>query len=133
MNEITTQLINLLTPVVYAAILAAAGVIVELIRRGNNEVKKKTESENAHKYMDMAADAVTQAVAFTAQTFVDNMKAAGTFNKEAQALAFKKAKGEALRILGSSAVEALEEIYGDFDAWLESKIEAEVRADKKTK
>lgn len=37
--------------------------------------------------------------------------------------AFQKAKDKALEILGDTTVTALGEIYGDFEAWLDTKIE----------
>lgn len=68
-------------------------------------------------------DAVEQAAAFTAQIFVDALKSSGGFTKEKQREAFQKSKDKALEILGDTTVAALGEIYGDFDAWIETKIE----------
>lgn len=64
-----------------------------------------------------------QAVTYTAQTFVDTLKAEGGFTKEKQLEAFQKARDKVLEILGDTTVKALGEIYGDFDAWLDTKIE----------
>ena len=44
-------------------------------------------------------------------------------SKEKQLEAFQKARDKALEILGDTTVKALGEIYGDFDAWLDTKIE----------
>lgn len=66
--------------------------------------------------MNMAVDAVAQAVAYTAQTFADSLKAEGKFTKEKQLEAFEKSKNKTLEILGDTTVAALREIYGDFDA-----------------
>jgi hypothetical protein len=73
--------------------------------------------------MNMACEAVVQAVTCTAQTFVDTLKAEGAFTKEKQLEAFNIAKNKVLEILGDTAVEALGEIYGDFDVWIYTKIE----------
>ena len=94
-----------------------------LLRRETAKIQKQTDNETASKYMDMAVDAVEQAVAFTAQTFVDALKSSGGFTKEKQREAFQKSKDKALEILGDTTVAALGEIYGDFDAWIETKIE----------
>ena len=80
--------------------------------------------------MNMAVDAVAQAVAYTAQTFADSLKAEGKFTKEKQLEAFEKSKNKTLEILGDTTVAALREIYGDFDAWLETKIEQVCRETK---
>ena len=44
--------------------------------------------------------------------------------------AFEKSKNKTLEILGDTTVAALREIYGDFDAWLETKIEQVCRETK---
>lgn len=64
-----------------------------------------------------------KAVTYTAQTFTDALKAEGKFTKEKQLEAFNKAKEKTLEILGDTAVKALGEIYGDFDTWVDTKIE----------
>ena len=55
--------------------------------------------------------------------FVDALKSSGGFTKEKQLEAFQKSRDKALEILGDTAVAALNEIYGDFDAWIDTKIE----------
>ena len=67
---------------------------------------------------------------YTAQTFADSLKAEGKFTKEKQLEAFEKSKNKTLEILGDTTVAALREIYGDFDAWLETKIEQVCRETK---
>lgn len=100
---------------------------LQLHQRERQQLQQQIDDEALSKYMDMAADAVAQAVTYTAQTFTDALKAEGKFTKERQIEAFNKAKDKTLEILGETAVEALGEIYGDFDAWLETKIEQTCR------
>lgn len=94
-----------------------------LIRKQTAQLQKEIDNETASKYMNMACDAVAQAVTYTAQTFVDTLKAEGAFTKEKQLEAFEKAKNKTLEILGDTAVAALGQIYGDFDVWIDTKIE----------
>lgn len=123
MNETLQQIANACTPILCLLITAGGAYLVALIRRETGKLQQELDNEIASKYMEMAADAVTQAVTYTAQTFVDALKAEGAFTKEKQLEAFNKAKDKTLEILGDTAVAALGEIYGDFDAWLDTKIE----------
>lgn len=123
MNETLQQIANACTPILCLLITAGGAYLVALIRRETGKIQQELDNEIASKYMEMAADAVTQAVTYTAQTFVDALKAEGAFTKEKQLEAFNKAKDKTLEILGDTAIAALGEIYGDFDAWLDTKIE----------
>lgn len=117
------QIVSACVPVLCLLITAGGGYLVALLRRETAQLQQELDNNTASKYMTMACDAVAQAVTYTAQTFVDTLKAEGAFTKEKQLEAFEKAKNKALEILGDTAVAALGEIYGDFDVWLETKIE----------
>ena len=123
MNETMQQIVSACVPVLCLLITAGGAYAVALLRKETARLQKELDNETANKYMDMAVDAVEQAVAFTAQTFVDTLKGSGGFTKEKQREAFQKSKDKALKILGDTTVAALGEIYGDFDAWIETKIE----------
>ena len=126
MNETMTQIINAATPILCLLITAGGAYLVALLKRQTAQIEKDLDNETATKYMNMAVDAVAQAVAYTAQTFTDSLK----FTKEKQLEAFEKSKNKTLEILGDTTVAALREIYGDFDAWLETKIEQVCRETK---
>ncbi len=130
MNETMQQIVNACVPVICLLITAGGAYLVALIRKQTSQLQKELDNKTASKYMDMACDAVAQAVTYTAQTFVDTLKAEGAFTKEKQLEAFKKAKDKALEILGNTAVTALGEIYGDFEVWLDTKIEQVCRETK---
>lgn len=127
MNETMQQIVSACVPVLCLLITAGGAYAVTLLRRETAKIQKQIDNETASKYMDMAVDAVEQAVAFTAQTFVDALKNSGGFTKEKQREAFQKSKDKALEILGDTTVAALGEIYGDFDAWIDTKIEQACR------
>lgn len=132
MNDILTQLADAIVPVLCLLIAAGGAYLVALIRQQTAQIEKEIDNETASKYMEMAAEAVVQAVTYTAQTFVDTLKSSGGFTKEKQQEAYEKAKDKVLEILGDTIVAALGEIYGDFDAWLETKIEQTCRELKVT-
>ena len=123
LQQILQQIANACVPVLCLLITAGGAYIVALIRKKTAQLQQEADNKTAEKYMNMACDAVAQAVTYTAQTFVDALKKEGAFTAEKQLEAFEKAKNKTLQILGDTAVAALGEIYGDFDTWLETKIE----------
>lgn len=123
MNETMQQIVSACLPVLCLLITAGGAYAVALLRRETAKIEQEIDNDTATKYMNMACEAVTQAVTYTAQTFVDTLKSSGGFTKEKQLEAFEKAKNKTLEILGDTTVAALGEIYGDFDTWLETKIE----------
>jgi hypothetical protein len=135
MNETLQQIANACVPVLCLLITTGGAYLVALFRKKTDQLQQELNNSTADKYMDMACDAVAQAVTYTAQTFVDTLKAEGAFTKEKQLEAFKKAKSKTKEILGNTVVAALGEIYGDFDVWLDTKIEQvcrEIKAPEKT-
>jgi len=123
MGENMQQIVSACVPVLCLLITAGGAYLVALLRRETAQLQQELDNATASKYMNMACDAVAQAVTYTAQTFVDTLKAEGAFTKDKQLEAFDKAKNKTLEILGDTAVAALGEIYGDFDTWLDTKIE----------
>lgn len=134
MNETLQQIANACVPVLCLLITAGGAYVVALLRKKTAQLQQGLDNDEAAKYMTMACDAVAQAVTYTAQTFVDALKSEGVFTKEKQLEAFEKAKSKTLEILGDTAVAALGELYGDFDVWLNTRIEQvcrEIKAPKK--
>ena len=131
MNEAMTQILNAATPILCLLITAGGATSWRCSNARQAQIEKDLDNETATKYMNMAVDAVAQAVAYTAQTFADSLKAEGKFTKEKQLEAFEKSKNKTLEILGDTTVAALREIYGDFDAWLETKIEQVCRRNQR--
>lgn len=127
MNETLQQILAAAVPVLCLLITAGGAYLVALLRKATEALKKKNDNAVSRKYIDMAYEAVNKAVMATAQTFVDALKEEGTFTKDKQIEAFNMAKNTALEILGNEAINALEEIYGDFDTWINTLIEHDCR------
>ena len=123
MNETLQQIANACVPVLCLLITAGGAYLVALLRKKTDQIQQELANSTMDKYMDIGCDAVAQAVTYTAQTFVDALKAEGSFTREKQIEAFEIAKRKTEEILGETGVLMLNEIYGDFDAWLETKIE----------
>lgn len=128
--EMLEQIADAFVPILCLLITVGGGYLVALLRRQTQQIEEELDNETASKYIDLATDAVEQAVTYTAQTFVNALKAEGAFTKEKQLEAFQKARDKVLEILGDTTVAALREVYGDFDAWLETKIEQVCRETK---
>jgi len=122
-NQYLTQIVAACMPILCLLITAGGAYLVALMKRETANIEKQIDNETATKYINMANEAVQSAVIYTTQTFVETLKKQDGFTKEKQIEAFNKSKDKALEILGETAVEALNEIYGDLDAWLTAKIE----------
>lgn len=123
MSETLQQIANACVPILCLLITAGGAYLVALLRKKTGQLQQQVDNETAYKYIDMACEAVAQAVTHTAQTYVDALKAEGKFSRDKQILAFEIAREKAKQILGTAALEALGEIYGDLDTWLDTKIE----------
>ena len=101
--------------------------LVKLIRKKNKELDEKVSKEVSRKYIDMLADTITDCVVSTNQTYVDALKAANAFDKEAQKKAFELTYNKIMNVLTEDAKEYLTTIYGDLEVYITTKIESEVK------
>lgn len=113
--------------------IALARYIVSLINKKVDEIQVTTdlkENEKLNQYVDLAQNAISNAVLSVSQVYVDSLKANGSFTKEAQAEAKEKAVERAKTLITEESKNAIIILYGDFDSYLDSMIEAVVRASK---
>ena len=101
--------------------------LVKLIRKKNEELDAKVSKEVSKKYIDMLADTITDCVVSTNQTYVDALKEANAFDKEAQKKAFELTYNKIMNVLTEDAKEYLTTIYGDLEIYITTKIESEVK------
>ena len=101
--------------------------LVKLIRKKNKELDEKVSNKISRKYIDMLADTITDCVVSTNQTYVDALKEANAFDKEAQEKAFKLTYNKIMNVLTEDAKEYLTTIYGDLEIYITTKIESEVK------
>ena len=123
-------IIELLQAIATAAIPVCAAYLVQYLRRKSEQIIAQTDNMTIKAFLAEATDAVSTAVTYTSQTFVDALKKEGNFNKDKQQEALKKSLDKAISLLSESAKNALTDIYGNLEAYLTSKIEAEVRSQK---
>ena len=108
----------------------ATAYLVKWLRAKEEEILVKVDSDLADKYISMVAQTITDCVIATNQTYVDSLKKQGSFDAEAQKVAFQKTLDAVVAILSDDAKEYLKAIYGDVTAYLTTRIEAEVNVQK---
>ncbi len=120
----------LLQAVLVAAVPVCAAIIGNGIKALADYLAQKSESDEAKRFLVAVADAVSTAVTYTSQTYVDALKKSGEFTKENQEWALKVAIAKAKTLLAEEAIKYLEGAYGSLERYLEGRIEAEVRNQK---
>lgn len=123
-------LFTLLQAVIIAAVPVITTYLCKFLQTKKEEAKAKTDNETASALINNALDAVTTAVSYTSQTYVDTLKRSGTFTTENQREAFQKAYDTAVQIMTQEAADYIEQVYGGISDWLTAQIEAQVRKQK---
>lgn len=125
---------NILNTALTALIIAVVPILATFLANVLNYQAQKLKEENKgakqeqiNKYIDLAKGTIIDVVKAGAQTTVDALKKNGEFTKEKQEEVFNEAKKEITKILSEDVKKTLEEAYGDVNAWLENRIEAEVK------
>lgn len=116
--------------VLAAAVPVLTAYTVVFIRKAGDNAAANAESVKAKTYITEATEAIATAVAATNQTFVDALKNAGKFDKDAQKEAAQKALEACLASISPAAQKFIEAAYGDIREYLTTRIEAEVRKQK---
>jgi hypothetical protein len=105
---------------------AATLYLVTLIHAKKQELVEKTKNETTKKYIEMLDNTIVECVLATNQTYVDALKAQGSFDVEAQKKAFQLTYDAVMAILTDDAQEYLSEAIKDLNAYITTKIEAGV-------
>lgn len=130
--DISTFLNELFKAVLTVAVPIISAYLVGLIQSKSKAAQAGTNSVIVQDLISGAEKTVTDVVTATNQTLVDDLKKDGKFDETAAKEAFQNAKDAILKILPQTTKDALAVLYGDVDAWLDSKIEATVKNVKAT-
>lgn len=126
--------VELLSKIFEVCIIPLLGVLVayftQFIKAKSAEISTKTDNELTKKYISMLSDTITQCVIATNQTYVDELKEQGKFDKEAQETAFKATSNAVLAILSDEAKKYLTAAYGDLNTYITNQIEKTVNENK---
>lgn len=125
---------ELLYDIVQLCLFPLLGVLtaylIKWLHAKEKEINDKFDNETAEKYISMVAQTITDCVIATNQTYVESLKKQGSFDAEAQKVAFQKTLDAVLAVLSEDAKEYLATLYGDATAYLTTRIEAEVNLQK---
>lgn len=131
MNEFLQAMQPSVVTALGLVLTALTGFVVSYINKKNKELQGNIDSDLAKKYMDMVAQTITDCVKEVSQTYVDSIKKEGAFTREKQIEAFTLAYNNVMNILNKDVLEYLQEVTGDVDKFITSKIESEVKDQKK--
>ena len=120
MNEI---LLNVLSIVVTAVIIP---VISFLGFKLSQFLNSKIKDEKGRTLLNKANEIVLNAVRSVFQTYVESLKNSGSFNEDAQKIAFSRAKAIIVSELTEELKEFITQNYGDLTAWITNQIEASI-------
>lgn len=120
MNEI---LLNVLSIIVTAVIIP---VISFLGFKLSSFLSEKIKDEKAAAFLKRACEIVLNAVRSVFQTYVESLKNSGSFNQDAQVIAFNKAKAIILNQMTQELKTFIITNYGDLDEWIRNQIEASI-------
>jgi hypothetical protein len=104
--------------------------VIKFINAKSAELQAKVENDTADKYIAMLDSTICACVIATTQTYVDALKKDNAFTKEAQIEAFNLTFNAVMSVLTDEAKKYLTSIYGDLNAYITNKIEAEVQINK---
>lgn len=112
-------------------------IIVPLLIWGiaivNRRISEKVELEQTKNILHQATSIVEAVVHETSQTFVDDLKMSGDFDKDKARQALELSKQRALEIISPASYNLLEQVVGDVNGFIEAQIEATVWAEKRVK
>lgn len=94
------------------------------------ELQEKINNEKVDKYLALANDILQKVVTEVTQVYVDDLKATNSFDKEAQKKAFMLAKEKFELIATDEVKNVINEVMGDYDAFIQSAIETLVNQQK---
>ena len=101
------------------------------IKTKKQELLEKTKNETVKSYIEMLDKTITDCVLATKQTYVDVLKATGKFDAEAQKKAFQQTYDAITALLTDEAQRYIGEAVKDINAYITTKIEAQVGVTKK--
>ena len=127
MNE---AVFNLLMAVLTAAVTALSAFVAAFVKKKGEQAAAETNSTLLKDVIEEVTGIVDIAVSAVSQTYVDELKKAGSFDAEAQKQALAMALAAWIKAISPAAKAFIEETYGDLTEYLTTYIEAAVRRQK---
>ena len=125
------ELLNQIVKVCLIPLLGVlTGYLVKFIQVKMEDLKANIKNEKIKKYVNMLAQTISDCVIATNQTYTNSLKEQDAFDEAAQKEAFRRTYDAVMAILTEEAKKYLQTIYGDLDAYITEKIEAEVNGNR---
>ena len=120
---------QILPAVLVTVIPILSGFLCRLLKRLADRVVQNMKDERVKALVGEIDAAVQSAVNYVNQTFVDELKKAGTFGEDPEYAeeAFRTAYETAIETISSDAMDWISETFGDVRKYLEVKIEESVQ------
>jgi len=117
------EILNIVLAGVSIIVTGLASALVVWIKQWiNTKIKDKKIAQ----YSSQLTDIIYNCVNEVSQTYVDELKKEGKFNKEAQKIALAKCLEKVKSVMTSELKEWVEETYGDFETFITTLIESTV-------
>lgn len=130
MNDWMTIIGDIFEVCIVPLLAVLTGYLVKYINAKSKQITDASENALVDKYVAMLADTITACVIATNQTYVEAMKKQNLFDADAQKAAFQMTYDSVMSVLTDEAKNYLTSVYGDLNAYIQQKIEAEVNAHK---
>lgn len=122
-------LFNLLAEAWFVNILAMLGTTIIgflsfLLTQWMKKIAKKADNELLVQALEIVQRLIINVVNTVQQTFVEQLKKDGKFDKEAQAVALQKAIDQVIAGTSKEAQALITAAYGDFVKWVTLQIES---------
>ncbi|MBQ2348410.1 MAG: hypothetical protein II388_08595 [Clostridia bacterium] len=127
----SNEVMNLIeTCVLVPILIAISSYIIAFFRKQTAKLQDQIKDDKAKRLIEIANEIVDQAVLSVTQTYVDGLKAEGTFDEKAQKEAFEKSKSTIYNLLTTDVINTIKDNYDSLDDWINTKIEESVGRNK---
>lgn len=121
---------NVLKNLILIAILVVVPIGIKALLKFVEEKTKNIENEDVKKAIDKTKEIILDAIDETNQTYVKKLKETNGFDKDAEEEAFNATKNRVLEILNKETTDILNEEFDNVNAYINSKIEANIKKKK---
>lgn len=116
--------------IITAVALGVAGLITLGFTMLKAWITNKIKNENMKNAMIALSEAVHASVLAVQQTFVDQLKKDGKFDKDNQVKALTQAVETTKAMLSAETIKLVEEHVGNLENWIRTQIEASIKSMK---
>jgi hypothetical protein len=124
-------LMALLKVVIMIVVPVATSVLTYCAKKAIDKFISKIQKQEVADALYAGTKLIFQSVDYVQQTYVDELKKADKFSKEAHQIALEKAKDRAISLMNEDITNAIEASYGNIDNYVVTIIESIIQQGKK--